>query len=268
MRWTVSLVASAGVVGLWSAAWAAPQALLVVAAADVELLCEGESCDAEVTTICLQPDRAAPRAGHPYRVAAETDGRTPVWLVGRTKSGAEIAVPAHGLEIAAKPSHVEVTASVPRAVVEGLGFERVALRFEGRPVLAPLPTRRDPEAVPEGELQRIQAALRPAAETTLATLGPRVEATQLIREAANRLTRRRYVPSNEAEPILRQTLAAAGAATAGLTPAGRALAEGAVMACTGPQINYQPIRDCLNRAGNDLMEDVNRAYWRALDFGS
>ncbi len=57
-----------GLVNVTPGAAAAPQALLLVATGDdLQLVCERGECAAEVSTMCLQPERADPPLGHPLR---------------------------------------------------------------------------------------------------------------------------------------------------------------------------------------------------------
>ena len=109
-----------------SSAWAgtagaAPQAMLLVAGGeDLQFRCTGVECLAEATSICLQAERATPRAKTPYELVDEerygTGRANGLQLVGITAAGEEKTLPLETMRIIAEREHMAVRFIVDKAV--------------------------------------------------------------------------------------------------------------------------------------------------------
>ncbi len=135
-----------GVAALAGTVTAAPQILLLVATGDdVELLCERGECAAEVTTVCLQPDRDNPVRGTHYTVVKNPGERDALTLLGRTVDGREVALPEQAsLRITAERGHAAVKLSVPQAILQRFGLTGMTVRVARHVALAPEAVDGDP----------------------------------------------------------------------------------------------------------------------------
>ncbi len=256
---------------------AAPQALLLVATGDdLQLVCERGECAAEVSTICLQLERADPLLGTPYAVIEDPEDEPRVepalTLVGHTADGREVTLPAAAnLGIIAKRGHSAVKLSVPRAVLQTFGLTRLTVRLARHVALAPKVADGDPMQT-EAELALARGPLRRVAEQVLTSRGEQVAGARVIREVINALPRGRRASPAERVAAWRQALA--------IRPAGNPddISEGALgqagrayRICLGigsAVLAFGDYRDCLELMHDELINTVNGAYWDALKFGS
>ncbi len=139
-----------GLANVTLGAVAAPQALLLVATGDdLQLVCERGECAAEVSAICLQPERATPLWGTPYAVIEDPEDEPRVepalTLVGHTADGREVTLPAAGnLGFTAERGHSAVKLNVPRAVLQTFGVTSLTVRLARHVALAPVVAVGDP----------------------------------------------------------------------------------------------------------------------------
>ena len=246
----------------------APQALLVAAGGEVTLFCEQGECAADLTTICLQPDRDMPARGTAYTVVADGDANNALVFVGRRADGTIVDLPsAVPLRIAAERHYLAVRVSVEKAALDQYGIETVMVRAVGHPVLAPVSVPGDARPLAAEDLAQALATLRPAAERTLGENADAVAAARIMRDTANALSRKRYTRRAEHE----------AAWSAALTPDARgqavseqaqAMARDAFATCAPfPQAGF-PVRRCLTDRHDGVMQRINDAYWTSLKFGS
>ncbi len=256
---------------------AAPQALLLVATGDdPQLVCERGECAAEVSTICLQPERADPLLGTPYAVIEDPDDEPRVepalTLVGHTADGREVTLTAAGnLSITAKRGHSAVKLSVPRAVLQTFGLTSLTVGLARHVALAPEVADGDPMPT-EAELALVRGPLRRVAEQVLTSRGEQVAAARVVRDVINALPRGRRASPAERGAAWRQAL--------GIRPAGTPdeISDGALgtagkayNVCLGigsAVMAFGDYRDCLELMHDELINTINGAYWDALKFGS
>ncbi len=171
---------------------AAPQALLLVAMGDdLQLVCERGECAAEVSTICLQLERADPLLGTPYAVIEDPEeeprAEPALTLVGHTADGSEVTLPVAGnLAITAERGHSAVKLSVPRAVLQTFGLTSLTVRLARHVALASEVADGDPMQT-EAELALARGPLRRVAEQVLTSRGEQVAAARVVRDVLNAL---------------------------------------------------------------------------------
>ncbi len=255
---------------------AAPQALLLVATGDdLQLVCERGECAAEVSTICLQLERADPLVGTPYAVIEDPEEEPRVapalTLVGHTADGSEVTLPVAGnLAITAERGHSAVKLSVPRAVLQTFGLTSLTVRLARHVALASEVADGDPMQT-EAELALARGPLRRVAEQVLTSRGEQVAAARVVRDVLNALPRGRRASAAERGAAWRQAL--------GIRPAGNSdeisdgalgPAGGAYKICLGigRHMGFGDYRDCLGVRHDELINTINGAYWDALKFGS
>ncbi len=255
---------------------AAPQALLLVATGDdLQLVCERGECAAEVSTICLQLERADPLVGTPYAVIEDPEEEPRVepalTLVGHTADGSEVTLPVAGnLAITAERGHSAVKLSVPRAVLQTFGLTSLTVRLARHVALASEVADGDPMQT-EAELALARGPLRRVAEQVLTSRGEQVAAARVVRDVLNALPRGRRASRAERGAAWRQAL--------GIRPAGNSdeISDGAlgqagsaykICLGIGRHMGFGDYRDCLGVRHDELINTINGAYWDALKFGS
>lgn len=246
----------------------APQALLVAAAGGVTLFCENGECSADLTTICLQPDRDMPARGTAYTVVADGDANNALVFIGRRADGTIVdlpsAVPVH---IAAERQYLAVRVSVEKAALERYGIESVTARAVGYPVLAPVPVPGDARPLAAEDVAQALTTLRPVALRTLGGHEDEVAAARIMRDTANALSRKRYTRQAEHEAAW-NAAQAPGARGQAISARAQAMARDAFETCDPfPQTNF-PVRRRLTERHDGVMQRINDAYWTSLKFGS
>ena len=248
----------------------APQALLVAAGGEVTLFCEHGECAADLTTICLQPDRDMPARGTAYTVVADGDANNALVFVGRRADGTIVDLPsAVKLRIAAERHYLAVRVSVEKAALDQYGIETVMVRAVGHPVLAPVPVPVPGDARPLAaeDVAQALATLRPAAERTLGENADAVAAARIMRDTANALSRKRYTRQAEHDAAWSAALTP-GAGGQAISEQAQAMARDAFEACAPFSPTHFPVRRCLTDRHDGVMQRINDAYWTSLKFGS
>lgn len=264
-----------GVAALAGTATAAPQILLLVATGDdVELRCERGECAAEVTTVCLQPDRDNPVRGTRYTVLEDPGGGDALTLRGRTPDGREVTLPAEAdLHITAARGHAAVKLSIPQAALQRFGLAGVTVRIARHAALAPIAVEGDPRPQTPADLSLVRNTLRPIAANVLNGHSGRVAVARLIGDVINALPRERRTNDAEREAAWRRALGAEAAGGSDEIPDGALdRARDAFATCrsiTGsPNWSSFRFRSCLGEMHDRLIGAVNTDYRKALHFGS
>ncbi len=266
-----------GLANLTPGAVAAPQALLLVATGDdLQLVCERGECAAEVSTICLQQERATPLLGTPYAVIEDPEEeprlQPALTLVGHTVDGSEVTLPAAGmLAITAERGHSAVKLSVPRAVLQTFGVTSLTVRLARHVALAPEMADGDPMQT-EAERALVRGPLRRAAEQVLTRSGEQMAGARIVRDVINAMPRGRRASPAERGAAWRQALGIRSAGTPDeISDGALGQAGKAYRICRGlgsAVLAFGDYRDCLKLMHDELINTVNGAYWDALKFGS
>jgi hypothetical protein len=261
---SIGLLAIAFGCGLSAGAEAAPQVLAVVATYQpVELTCAHGQCSAELTAICLQPDRASPAAGKRY-VLADAGG---LRIIGLTRAGARRALPFSGLAtVTAFRGHNAVKVSIPGRRLNALGVRRAYVEVGTRVSLIPTPTIDDPRPQTPGDLALATGPLRTVADRLVDHGGVATDTARITRVMLNTLPARGRATeaARHAAWQKAQLSAAAQRAPEALDQARAAFDKCRVASTTG----VLTLRSCLGSRHDSLIGGQNNAYWNALKAGS
>ena len=249
--------------GLASSAAAAPQILAVVATVDaLPFTCEHGECGAELSTICLQPDRASPPAGKTYTIHGDA-----VTLVGTTKDGRKISLPAaaHTVVKAAR-GHNAVRIAMPLRQMRALRLKDVSVVVGDMVSLIPTPIKGDPRPMTAGDIELATGPMRRLAARLVDAGGAATAAAQIAGTMLNSLPRRgRATVGQKGEAWERALKSSAGKAS----PAGLKRARRAYEFCLDASTNgVYTLRDCLGAKHDSFIGKQNNTYWDALKFGS
>ena len=257
-----------GLAGFAHPASAEPQSLLLVAAGDVELVCDGAECAADVTTLCLQPDRDVPKKGTAYEMVREAGITPALTLIGVHADGREIVLPdIVPIGITAERRFQAVKLAVAADVRARFGLAGLRLRFRESVMLVPATEAGDEAAM--ARLDETLRALRPVAETYLARNAELVAAARMTHDVVNALPRGRFATYDELDGAWRRVSAARTPNTGEATEARvREIAREAVETCALRGSVAFARRECMGGMHNRIMQDVNYEYWDAVKPGS
>lgn len=250
-RWFRMLPIAAAALVLAAAAvpaQAAPQILaLVETPAPLPMNCDGGTCTAELSAMCLQKERVAPQPGTAYRAADPDHVR--VVLVASDGTRRELGAETMTFRSVRSYSSVEVSVPAAGAVRAELSVGRVA-------AVVPAPTADDANPVTQAEVDRATGLRRMAALRAERIDAPLVTAAR----AANRLV------NGAAE----EWLAMARDLGVALDDPGLVRAQEMAAACRRyvDHRGEDGFAGCLRFRHDWLMQRVNDTYYRRTDVGS
>jgi len=250
--------------GLSAGAEAAPQVLAVVATYQpVELTCAHGQCSAELTAICLQPDRASPAAGKRY-VLADAGG---LRIVGVTRNGSRRALAFTGLAtVTAFRGHNAVKVSIPGRRLNALGIRRAYVEVGQKVSVIPTPTIGDPRPQTPGDLALATGPLRAVADRLVDRGGAATDTARIARVMLNALPARgRAREAARRAAWQKARLSEAGRRTPGALNQARAAFEKCHDAASTGVLT---LRSCLGSRHDSLIGGQNNTYWNALKAGS
>ncbi len=229
----------------------------------VQLTCERGECSAELTAICLQPDRASPPPGKRYTQI----GGEQVALIGETADGRQVALSAaeHG-EFTALRGHNAVKFAIDGRVLSELGVRRVSVQVGEMVSLLPEPVMDDPLPQTEADIALATGPMRTLAARLVDNSGDRIAAAQIARDLVN------YLPKlGRSTPAQRAAAWSAVIKTEGAarTQAAFAMVETALEQCD--QLNQTSgirLRSCLGSKHDSFVGELNNGYWDAIKAGS
>jgi hypothetical protein len=244
---------------------AAPQALLVAQTGEVTLACEGGMCAAEVTTLCLEPEKVSPRPGTRYGELAGPGATPALTLIGETKGGRAVALPPGAAPtVIAERMDSAVRLSAPRALMERYGLVRLRVRIARPATLVPA-RGGDPAAAAPDLGTRVRVA-----KGILGRRASDLAAARLTQAVINGLPRQRRAGEADLDAAWRRVAAAHDAdpnAAAAL-----ATARWATDWCREPETyaagRPADFRHCLGALHDRLMGGIRDAVRDALKPGS
>ncbi len=243
-----------------SGAAAAPQVLALFSTdRPVALACAGDACRAELPTLCLQPGRRVPTPGRSYRLA---DGQS-LSLVGRTADGREVSlVLDRRMTIAASRTHVAVTVSIPRALLDRHGLEGAAIAVGGNVSAIPVVSAQDRRPQTAGEIAAATGHGRRLATAIVDREPDRMPAVRLMTRLSNAL------PAGDRDAVWASMVA--GAKADGVSAAAIGFARFNYELCGFKTANriVASFRQCLRGLSDDSMEFLNADLEPALGSGS
>jgi len=274
---TIAFTTCFGLLAALPAARAAPQAMLLVANGDsIPFRCKDDQCLAEVTSICLQAERASPRAGTPYEPVDErrygTGRPNGLHLIGIAASGEERLLPLETMHLVSERDHMAVRFVVDSLVLSEHALDRLELRVSETVVIAPIWMLGDPYPHLDGELELALGPMRATAESVLHRRQDTVTATRILGDLLNYLPRDRVATVSERRALYDHVVAARTAKAGRPMPAAAlAAAQEALDACAyirDEEMWYQAFhtrisryRRCIGYRHDKLIKDVNKTYW-------
>ncbi len=247
-------------------AQAAPQVLALVASGGpIELACEGETCAAELSSYCLQAERAAPPRGTAYRPTLAST----ITVAATTRDGRRLTLAAHeALRFHALRGHTAIRVTLAPGLRARLGLASVRLVVADNVTLAPQAVAGDDNPISAGELAMVEQSLRPA--------GARIMDRNTDGMAAARVASRmiNLLPTHEPDRSTSQAAwrrLMAQARGDGLGPKATRLAQNAYDLCRYFADRASPgaaFRDCLQAQHDSLIHRLNSDYWTAVKTGS
>lgn len=245
-------------------ALAAPQ-ILAVAATELPLplTCEAGECRVELTTICLQEERASPNPGAGYYVHGERFFE----ITGVTETGQEISLAHLPVTITAARGHNAVRVAFRAQELKKYGPLEVSLKVPENLSLVPLPIRNDRRPQTDADIELATGPNRALARLYVEEAGdPRAEA-ELLSQAINRLPERGRASDTERAAVrdAYPGIAARAAMPASAKAGAAAHFEACYRETTAGSLS---LRACLSSWHDRLIGKLNTNYWHALRAGS
>ncbi len=245
-------------------AQAAPQILALMASNEpMPLTCRDGACAVELTTFCLQEDRASPAKGTVYTLF----GGEGVRFVATAADGREtpLVVEPASLRITSERTHMSVRLSIPVTLLRERGYSRVAALVGEGSTLIPAPAPGDRRPLSEADIALASGPLRTLASRLVDRGGPIAGAAMLT----NRL--RNALPWNgRSEPERDDALWSEvfGQAPATSDRDAMGLARQAYDECLWrSRASVLTMRECLGALHDSFVGSLNTKYWDETKFG-
>lgn len=264
----------AGIVGVVAAlvmaltaipARAAPQIVAAVPSnGPIALACDADTCAAEISTICLQRGRAAPPPG--WRYAVHAADRAAIAVTGARADGREIALDAGVLDVTALRGQVAFRVALPRKQLDRLGLASLRVRVEHPAMLVPAPAPGDAEPQTASEIARATDEMVATVGYWLAFHGESVAVARVAGRIVNRLPAAGSIAAEEAQALWAQAAAPETELAGGghRDAVGRARLMVEYCRASAFEPGQFPMRRCLVRFHDRVLQDLNRDYWNAL----
>ncbi len=242
-----------------------PQMLAVVETASaVPLRCYKGECAAELTSICLQEQRATPTPG--YRYYAHNPGT--IGLTGIRRDGSRVALLVDkALEFSAARGYSAVRVSVAEEVLRRHDVAAVEISVGAGLTLVPEKKSSDEtHRLTEGDIELGAGPLRQTATAIVDRDTDKAHASQVLARLIDDLPRR-----GRASVDVRTGLwSAAGVAVAArLSKRGVHRAKSAYNGCyRQTRVGDVTLRECLGKAHDSFIQDLNEDYWEAVKTGT
>jgi len=263
-RTKIALTALLVTFGLMPMAQAAPQLLGVVASsAPLRLHCEGDTCRAEISTICLQAHRETPERYQEY--TAHDPSTFSMQVVNTNKDEISITLPTGDFQSIRGYTAVEVTIDITSLRAEG--FEPISLSVAKDGMLVPVAVANDPDPIVDDEIVHAMASLKPAAEDVFKTHSPEYEAIRLVNRLINETPMKGRMAKADREQLWDNTFGENARESTGV---GAHRAADVVGACQyrTKQGKFFSVRRCLEQRLDGMLMNINTEYWRAVQPGS
>lgn len=239
---------------------AAPQILAALEAQEgMPFLCDGTTCETDITTFCLQQDRESPRTGTIYAPA----DRSHFLLRVTSSDGAVRDIPTADMTFTSGRGFTHVRVSMPADSLVSLGAETARLVVTRQASLIPAPMPGDPDPISEAERAYVTSSLRAIGEE-LVDGQPLATSAKIVGRVASAITDfyARPTPAavdrlwtdvlDDLAPVLKQD---------GDAVIERAQREIDLCARPGHHHSMAGVKSCLEYRHGDLMRDLNIDYW-------
>ncbi len=266
-KWVVAAALSAPLAFVWgiTPASADPQMLGVVQTASaVPLHCKNGECGAELTSICLQEERATPTTGYRYFAHnAETIG-----LTGIRRDGSRVALLVeNALNFSAARGYSAVRVSVSEEMLRQHDLASVEISVgEGLTLVPQKKTTDDDKSLTEGDIELGAGPLRQTATAIVDLDNDKAHASQLLARMIDGLPRAGRASLEERTGLW----ASSGVPhTANLSKRGTHRARMTYNSCyRKTRIGDLTLRQCLSEAHDSFIQELNQDYWDAVKVGT
>lgn len=241
-------------------AQAAPQILAALEAQEgMPFVCDGATCETDITTFCLQRDRESPRTGTLYAPAERSH-----FLLRVTSRGGTVSdIPATDVTFTSGRGFTHVRVSMPADRLATLGAESARLVVTRQASLIPAALPGDADPISKAERDYVINSLRAIGEE-LVDDQPLARSAKIVGRVASAITDFYARPSpaavdrlwtdvlDDMAPVLKQD---------GGTVIDRAQREIDLCARPGHHHSMAGVKSCLEYRHGDLMRDLNIDYW-------
>lgn len=242
-----------------------PQMLGVIQTASaVPLHCSNGECDAELTSICLQEERATPTSGYRYSLH---DTKT-IGLTGIRHDGSRVALLVEdALKFASSRGYSAVKVSVSEDLLRQ--YDVASLEFSvgaGTTLVPENKSTDDPKRLTESDIELGVGIQRQTATAIVDSDKDKGHASQVLARMIDALPR--AGKASVANRIGIWDTAAAPVAEH-LSDRGVSRARSAYNSCyRRTRIGDKTLRECLGITHDSFMQDLNDAYWNAVKTSS
>ena len=267
-RVAFALALAAGVLAAPSVS-AAPQILALMPTESARPLeCEGETCRAEFSGICLQEERRVPNAGTAYELLREGKAAGGPVLVlamagGKTK---RLDMAEAQARFTSLRGQFAMAIEVPRAVLAVHGALSGAVAVEKTAFLSPVPVAGDDSPITLGEVRAVLGRHVTMAAAFERDVAAGLATTRVVNALVNALPKAKR-PKREDELAAAEAILARYAAGPD-GPEKRAADDVAssVHTCDIQDVRrvYKTIRTCLQVYHDNVMTGINTAYWKRV----
>ena len=241
-------------------AQAAPQILAALETQEgMPFICDGGTCETDITTFCLQQDRDSPRSGTAYSPAEASH-----FLLRLTDAaGAQRDIPANNVTFTSGRGFTHVRVSMTAGHLAQLGAASVRLVVTRQASLLPTPLAGDPDPITPAEAEYVTRSLRAVGEE-MVDGQPLATSARLVGRVASAIVDYRAAPTpanverlwndvvDDMAPVLKdQGAGAVGAARREIDRCAR----------PGHHHSMAGVKSCLEYRHGDLMRDLNIDYW-------
>jgi hypothetical protein len=242
-----------------------PQMLGVIQTASaVPLHCSNGECGAELTSICLQEERATPTSGYRYSLH---DTKT-IGLTGIRRDGSRVALLVEdALKFAASRGYLAVKVSVSEDFLRQYDVASLELSVGAGTTL--VPERKyndDARGLTESDIELGVGIQRQTATAIVDSDADKGHASQLLARMIDALPR---AGKASVEDRVGVWDTAAAPVAEHLSNRGVHRARAAYNSCyRQTRIGDKTLRECLGVTHDSFMQDLNDAYWNAVNTSS
>jgi len=238
---------------------AAPQILAALETQEgMPLLCEGGRCETDITTFCLQQDRAAPRLGTAYAPAAADH-----FVLRLTAHDGTIRdMPATQATFTSGRGFTHVRVGIAEEHLTAWGAKSARLVVTRQASLIPEPVAGDPDPLSPAEIQYVTTSLRPLGEAMIDSQ-PLATAARIVGRVATAIIdmRASATPANVErlwDGVLTDMETTLPPGTSAIDSARKEIDR---CARPGHHHSLAGVKSCLEYRHGDLMRNLNIDYW-------
>lgn len=247
-------------------AGAAPQILAALPTfVGIPLVCQDGTCQADLSTYCLQQKRPAPGHGTVYTPAAAED----FTLVIRTAEGPRTVPAAEHVSFVESRGFMAIAAVIDERHLSALGGTDAVITVGEAASLLPVPVAGDPDPLTEAEIAYVTKWRRDQGKDIVDKV-PNAKAAQVLASIANRLPRHGSTDPARLDTIWEETIADEFESVRPdmVVPVmQRARLEFEQCRTGGARYSFGGVRRCLEYRHDNIIRDLNIDYWETKPRG-